>query len=226
MTTAEFIKTVGFHSLGGPESKEATYDIAMLALQRGIPGDFVECGVYAGASSALMARAILDFYMVADRIKGRLKLDDIEIKGLSIGNAISRRVHLFDSFQGMPESQPIDAELHQRGNVKGSAAVSLPTVQANMQRWGIPPELLVWHPGWFELTIPHAVRFPLPTQLQSIAVLRLDADLYSSTKVAMQYLYPLVSPGGWIICDDYDLSGARLAVNEVVNPAPMYWRKR
>ncbi len=210
MTTAEFIKMVGFHSLGGPESKEATYDIAMLALQRGIPGDFVECGVYAGASSALMARAILDF-----------------------GNGSKfhdqwPRVHLFDSFEGMPESQPIDAELHQRGNVKGSAKVSLPEVQANMQRWGIPPELLVWHPGWFEETIPLGIcgGWPEGYNLSRIAVLRLDADLHSSTQVAMKHLYPLVSPGGWIICDDYDLSGARLAVNEVVNPAPMYWRKR
>jgi O-methyltransferase len=209
MTTAEFIKTVGFHSLGGPESKEATYDIAMLALQRGIPGDFVECGVYAGASSALMARALMDWD--GDRPSGR-------------------RVHLFDSFQGMPESQPIDAELHQRGDVKGSASVSLPTVQANMQRWGIPPELLVYHPGWFEQTIPiateHAGSNHPRMQVGEIAVLRLDADLYSSTQVVMKHLYPLVSQGGWIICDDYDLSGARLAVNEVVNPAPMYWRKR
>lgn len=217
MTTAEFIQTVGFHSLGGPESKEATYDIAMLALQRGIPGDFVECGVYAGASAALMARAIMDHsYPMGvhnTHAKSQEYVDNLKATG--------RRVHLFDSFQGMPESQPIDAELHQRGNVKGSAAVSLPTVQANMQRWGIPPELLVWHPGWFEQTIPWVLHDP-----RAIAVLRLDADLYSSTKVAMQYLYPLVSPGGWIICDDYDLSGARLAVNEVVNPAPMYWRKR
>jgi predicted O-methyltransferase YrrM len=226
MTTAEFIKTVGFHSLGGPESKEATYDIAMLALQRGIPGDFVECGVYAGASSALMARAIIDFefgpeYHFTDRDHWAIT----EFK--------TRRVHLFDSFQGMPESQPIDAELHARGDVKGSASVSLPTVQANMQRWGIPPELLVYHPGWFEQTIrmvATAVHIldsrTDPPHPGRIAVLRLDADLYSSTQVIMKHLYPLVSPGGWIICDDYDLSGARLAVNEVVNPAPMYWRKR
>lgn len=214
MTTAEFIKTVGFHSLGGPESKEATYDIAMLALQRGIPGDFVECGVYAGASSALMARALMDAY----------GWDSVEAHPWQN----TRRVHLFDSFQGMPESQPIDAELHARGDVKGSASVSLPTVQANMHRWGIPPELLVYHPGWFEETVYAWVashRYGDPPNLPTISVLRLDADLYSSTKAAMK-LYPLVSQGGWIICDDYDLSGARLAVNEVVNPAPMYWRKR
>jgi O-methyltransferase len=219
MTTAEFIKTVGFHSLGGPESKEATYDIAMLALQRGIPGDFVECGVYAGASSALMARAIMDKW------SGNSGLEFGVIEGAMWSGP---KVHLFDSFQGMPESSPVDAELHQRGDVKGSACVSLPTVQANMQRWGIPPELLVYHPGWFEETIPLGIcgGWPAGYNLTQIAVLRLDADLYSSTQVVMKHLYPLISQGGWIICDDYDLSGARKAVNEVVNPAPMYWRKR
>ena len=220
MTTAEFIKTVGFHSLGGPESKEATYDIAMLALQRGIPGDFVECGVYAGASAALMARAILDWWN-----------DGEEYEGVGMWTAAgghTKRVHLFDSFQGMPEADPkLDPELwgSNAEKVKGSACCSLPTVQANMQRWGIPPELLVYHPGWFGDTIPVFAALPFSYR-DRIAVLRLDADLYSSTKVVMKYLYPLVSQGGWIICDDYDLSGARLAVNEVVNPAPMYWRKR
>jgi hypothetical protein len=99
-----------------------------------------------------------------------------------------------------------------------------------MQCWGIPPELLVYHPGWFEQTIPQFAQACVYDNMhgaaRNIAVLRLDADLYSSTQVIMKHLYPLVSQGGWIICDDYDLSGARLAVNEVVNPAPMYWRKR
>jgi hypothetical protein len=39
------------------------------------------------------------------------------------------------------------------------------------------------------------------------------------------FLYPLVSKGGWVICDDYQLSGARKAVHEVVMPGPVYWVK-
>ena len=221
MTTSEFIKTVSFHALGWGVSAEATYDLAMLALQRGIPGDFVECGVYAGASSALMARALLDFeYRTPEDCYDRTPLTDA-----LFGKQITRRVHLFDSFQGMPAADPVDEEQwREHGNKTGMAKVSLPEVQANMQRWGIPPELLLWHPGWFEETMPVFAGLQWGYG-NKIAVLRLDADLYSSTKVVMKHLYPLVSPGGWVIVDDYHLSGCKKAVHEVVNPGPVYWRK-
>jgi O-methyltransferase len=35
------------------------------------------------------------------------------------------------------------------------------------------------------------------------ALIRLDGDMYSSTIVALQSLYPKLSPGGFIIVDDY-----------------------
>ena len=57
-------------------------------------------------------------------------------------------------------------------------------------------------------------------------MLRLDADLYESTKVCIEWLYPLVSPGGWMIVDDWDLSGARKAVTEHVKVfGPTYFQK-
>lgn len=212
MTTAEFIKTVSFHALGWSWTAEATYDLAMLALQRGVPGDFVECGVYAGASSALMARAILDWRKTnTDKYWPET------------------RVHLFDSFQGMPAAEPVDEEQwREHGENTGMAAVPLEQVKENMRRWGIPEELLVYHPGWFEATIPLAAvagQDAFGTSVREIAVLRLDGDLYSSTSIAMKHLYPLVSPGGWVIVDDYHLSGCKKAVHEVVNPGPVYWRK-
>lgn len=214
MTTAEFVKEVSFHALGYGVSSEATYDLAMLALQRGIPGDFVECGVYAGASSALMARAYLDFLTVHEERTDRN----------SFPKHHHRRVHLFDSFQGMPAATEADEEQwREHGAKTGMAKVSVKEVMANMDRWGIPPELLVYHPGWFEATIPPPAAPGI--RLNQIAVLRLDGDLYESTRVPMKHLYPLVSPGGWIIVDDYHLSGCKKAVHEVVSPGPVYWRK-
>ncbi len=61
--------------------------------------------------------------------------------------------------------------------------------------------------------------------VEKIAVLRLDGDLYDSTKVCLEQLEPLVSRGGWVIVDDFNLSGCRKAVLEHVVPAPVYWRK-
>lgn len=182
------------------QTVEATYDIAASVLARGVPGDFVECGVYAGAQCAAMACALLD----------------------GGSHVFSRRVHLYDSFAGLPAATPTDEEIWaHHGPKTGEAACSIFDVQRNMNRWGIPAELLKYHAGWFEQSLPGVDRTDFPN---GIALLRLDADLYSSTKLCMEYLYPLMSDGGWVIVDDWNLSGTRKAVQESVIPAPIYWR--
>jgi O-methyltransferase len=203
---AEWFEQVCQSALGHRTSQEQTYDLARVVLARGIPGDFVECGVFAGASCAIMARAILDHYG----------------EGFVLASAkdgIVHRVHLFDSFDGIPTPGPHDDPSQVRA---GEAKCSLANVKANMRKWGIPDELLVYHQGDFRTTVPIAVS---AATVQQIAFLRLDGDLYESTRVCMQHLYPLVSKGGYVICDDYDLHGCRYALQETVMPAPIAWRK-
>ncbi len=204
--------------LGHTETFEATYDLGRAVLARGVPGDFVECGVYAGAQCAIMARAIMDHIAATH---------DYEMGQMP-------RVHLFDSFAGIPAPGEHDQELS--GNKGGESACSLEDVKANMKRWGIPDQLLVYWEGLFcnsipaavsfgkLVTRPEAVRYADARRLERIATLRLDGDLYESTKPVMEYLYPLVSPGGWVIVDDWNLSGCRKAVMEHVVPAPVYWK--
>lgn len=207
----EWFDRVCMSALGHRTSQEETYDLARLVLQRGISGDMVECGVYAGASCALMARAIMDF-----------------LPEIGWGpeytlnhNYVGPRVHLFDSFEGIPAPGEHDREL--RHNVGGESAVSMEDVKANMQTWGIPEELLVYHQGLFRETVE-----PWAASAPRIALLRLDGDLYDSTKTCIDELYPLVSPGGYIIVDDFNLSGARRATVEYFKfsgPAPIAFRK-
>jgi len=95
-----------------------------------------------------------------------------------------------------------------------------------MQRWGIPSELLVYHEGLFSPTIPdyclkRVSDFGPPWE---IALLRLDGDLYESTKTCIEFLLPRVSRGGWVCVDDFNLSGCRQAVMEKIVPSPIYWR--
>jgi hypothetical protein len=133
----------------------------------------------------------------------------------------SRKIHLFDSFEGLPAADERDQEIWAHHGAKtGEAACSLEAVKENMRRWGIPDSMLVYHRGWFEATVP-AWKSGFPN---GIALLRLDADLYSSTKTCLEYFYPLVVRGGWVIVDDWNLSGCRQAVNEIVVPAPICWR--
>src|SRR5206468_5440405 len=64
--------------------------------------------------------------------------------------------------------------------------------------------------GWFESTVPRA-----SGEIGPIAVLRLDGDWYESTKVCLENLYELISPGGIVILDDYDYwQGCRAAADE------------
>jgi hypothetical protein len=208
------------HVLGHITTIEATYHIARMAIELGVPGDFVECGVYAGAQSAAMARAIID-----------------QPRHPQYGGA--RRVHLFDSFAGFPPFSEHDIDLRGGGWKAGDSACPLKDVQANMKRWGIPDELLVYHAGWFDETMPIATDrgssepHSRVNVIKLIVMLRLDADLYESTRTCMEYLYPLVSPGGWVIVDDWNLDGCRKAIEETLSPnagepghpAPIYFRK-
>ncbi len=141
-----------------------------------IPGDIVETGVWRGGAS-IMARAVLMAHDVRDR-----------------------KVILADSFEGLPppnESQfPADAgsTFHQFPEL----AVSLEQVQENFRRFGLLDEQVVFAKGWFRDTMP-----TLPTH--RIAVLRLDGDMYESTIQPLEHLYDRITPGGWIIVDDYEI---------------------
>jgi O-methyltransferase len=209
------IENIAEAALSSLETCRSTYAIARQALEEGIPGDFVECGVYAGAQAAIMAKAI-----------GCVALREWEPR---------RRVHLFDSFEGCPSPGPKDKEFLEAGHKNGQASCTLEGVKANMAQWGIPEELLVYHPGWFYQTVPYHAGVWCATSGKfapgsgPIAVLRLDADLYESTVTCLEHLYPLLSPGGFLIVDDYALSGARQAVEDYFDRnggrGPMYMRK-
>lgn len=177
--------------LGYRTTATATFDLCSTLIARDIPGDFAECGVYAGAELAMMAQAIM--------LSGSKK-----------------RVHAFDSFQGIPAPGPEDSEFITAGTPAGDACCPLDDVKRNMKRWGIPDDLIVWHQGWFADTVPLFDG--------KLALLRLDGDLYESTKVCMEHLYPRVSVGGWVIVDDYPLSGCRKALHETIYPQPIYFQ--
>lgn len=66
---------------------------------------------------------------------------------------------------------------------------------------------VVFLKGWFKDTLPGA-------PIDSLAIMRLDGDMYSSTMDALNSLYPRLSPGGFCIIDDYALAGCKAAVDD------------
>jgi O-methyltransferase len=155
-------------------------------LQRGVPGDFLEAGVWRGGAAIFM-RAILKVY-----------------------GDTSRRVWAADSFQGLPKPDPrypLDA-----GNTLWTLpqlAVSLEVVKANFERYGLLDDQVRFLVGWFHDTLPVA-------PIDRLSVLRVDGDLYSSTMDALAALYPKVSIGGYVIVDDYGIAalGCQRAVDD------------
>jgi len=207
-------------------SKQTVYNSYLLAqecIQNDIAGDFVECGVAAGAQVAAMAYASQKY------------------------NA-KRAIYLFDSFEGIPlagledDQQPgIVGEITHDRNVapekllvsSGITVWSLEKVINNIHNWGLHTETILACKGWFEHTLPQVA-----DMISKISILRLDGDLYSSTQVCLEYLYPKVSKGGYIIIDDYALAGCKKAVDQYIqlhnlNPTiipveggngPVYWQ--
>lgn len=69
------------------------------------------------------------------------------------------------------------------------------------------PEAVSFLEGWFRDTLPSA-------PIEQLAILRLDGDMYESTMVALEALYPKVARGGFVIVDDFKLKRCRAAVEE------------
>ncbi len=173
-----------------------------------IPGDLIETGVYRGGAAIFM-RALLKAYQVRERV-----------------------VWVADSFEGLPkpilDQFPQDAQFE---HTAGLLAVSLEQVKHNFQVYDLLDEQVRFLKGWFHDTLPTA-------PIERLAVLRLDGDLYQSTMETLTSLYPKLSPGGYVIFDDYlAISSCREAVHDyraqhaiteeiiAIDNDAVYWRK-
>jgi O-methyltransferase/8-demethyl-8-(2,3-dimethoxy-alpha-L-rhamnosyl)tetracenomycin-C 4'-O-methyltransferase len=152
------------------------------AILDGVPGDFIECGVWRGGA-CIMMRAVIAAHDVVDR-----------------------QVWVADSFVGLPavpdDCHPADESWR---NMAGRIEVAQQQVEANFASFGLHDDQVRFLPGWFNESLPGA-------PVEQVAVLRLDGDLYSSTIHALTHLYPKVSVGGYVIIDDYNFKSCRQAV--------------
>jgi hypothetical protein len=124
-----------------------------------LPGDFAQFGVWKGQCARYMQH-----FLTSDRI-----------------------LHLFDSFEGLPEDWLPNVG---KGsfNVKGK----LPEVDEDKTRI---------HKGWFKDTVPgfaESLQAPL-------SFLHIDCDLYSSTMDVLNPLNSGIAPGTLLLFDEYIL---------------------
>jgi len=186
------------YSLVGVGGLKVTYNSVKDVCERDIPGDIVELGVARGGCSALMANVVFD---------------------KMIGRQMDRKLWLFDSYEGLPECTAMDLNPnlgngtgeHVRPLLKGSCLGKLDEVKDLMfNKNNFPRERVEFVKGWFENTLPKTRE-----KIKQIAVLRIDADWYESTKSCLVNLYDKVCSGGYVIVDDYhSCYGCRRAVDE------------
>ncbi len=174
------------HTMIGVKRLSNLRQLAEKVIQDQIPGDFIETGVWRGGACILM-RAVLAAY-----------------------NESERRVWVADSFEGVPvpdvERYPSDVESDY--HTFEELAVSFETVRENIAKYGLLDDRVVFLKGWFKDTLPTA-------PIETLALLRLDGDLYESTVVAMDSLYDKLSIGGYVIVDDYHVvKGCRDAIGD------------
>lgn len=178
-------------------------------LEKDIPGDLIETGVWRGGATIFM-RAILKAY---------------DIK--------NRKVWVADSFQGLPVPDPekYPADKNDKHYLMENLVVSLDEVKGNFAKYGLLDDQVVFLRGWFKETLPLA-------SFDKFAVIRLDGDMYESTMDALQSLYPKLSIGGYVIIDDYGyIESCRQAVADyrlkhditdeiiTIDWTGAYWRK-
>jgi O-methyltransferase len=177
------------------ERMYAAYKAAVHIAQHQINGAVVECGVWKGGSSMMMAYALMS-------------------KGIK-----NKSIYLYDTFEGMPEPTEKDKGLdgntayatwkeNQREKINEWCYSPLEVVQQNLFSTGYPPEKIHFVKGKVEDTLPST----LP---DTVSLLRLDTDWYESTYHELLHLYPVLVEKGILIIDDYGhWQGAREAVDQ------------
>jgi len=142
-----------------------------------VPGVAMECGVFRGGTASLLAKIIA-----------------------GVGRA--RPLHLFDSFEGFPETT-LGVDRFRAGDL-GTTSVE------DVRRLLAPYAFTELHVGFIPDTFAGA-------GIERVAWAHVDLDVYQSVIDATEFIYPRLSPGGYIVFDDYafpSCAGARRAVDE------------
>jgi O-methyltransferase len=174
------------------------YTVTKYVVEHNIPGDMVECGVFQGGSSMIVA---------------------LTLKNL---NDFERKLYLYDTYTGMTKPGKEDTNYrnedvegiwrnHQRENYNTWAYAPLEEVKKNLCSTGYPKENIKFIKGMVEETIPNVIP-------DKIAILRLDTDWYESTYHELLHLFPRLSMHGVMLLDDYGcLKGARKATDQYLH---------
>ena len=193
----EFINISSQYSMTGINRMCMLTQAVLNVKNKKIKGDFVECGVWRGGN-ILLYKLLNDLYnlnrkiFAYDTFQGMTKPQDIDI-----------------NFLGIPAKKKMKLEKKAEDLINIHAYSKLNSVKKNILKH-TNLKNINFIKGPVEKTLK--IKQNLPSH---ISILRLDTDFYSSTKIALETLYPKLAKGGILIIDDYGhFIGAKKAVDD------------
>jgi O-methyltransferase len=172
---------INYYRIAAPKtlvSADRCYVLYVLLQQAlHLEGDIWECGVYKGGTAAMEAAILKDHHS-------------------------SKRLYLFDTFEGMPETDS-NKDWHKRGDFSDTS------VEAVSGFVGFEHQRVI-RKGF----IPDTFR---GLESAQIAFAHIDVDIYKSILDSLSFIWPRLTNGGFIVFDDYGAPtcpGARAAVDE------------
>ena len=179
------------------ERMYALYKSVEYIINAKIPGDFVECGVWKGGSTKLIALTLI------------------------LLNETTRKIYLYDTYSGMPP--PTNKDVQISNGIKASdlskrfnnnknndiyCYASLKEVKKNLLSTDYPKKNIFFIKGKLEKTTPNKFH-------KNIALLHLDVDWYKPTYHGLLHLFPKLAKSGVIVFDDYGhWLGAKKAIEK------------
>jgi O-methyltransferase len=150
----------------------------------GLEGECIEVGSYRGGTAKLVSEMLL-------RHRPEVEL------------------HLFDTFEGMPEQLSLD-EVGMRGAFADTSLQQVQRLLANNP-------MVSLHQGIFPASMPKGF------DTKRFRFAHIDVDIESSVLDCLAFIYPRMVPGGVIVIDDYghpNCPGATRAVEQFFRNAP------
>ncbi len=163
-------------SPGAPGAIQKAFEFAQTDQDaKQFKGDYHEFGVFRGGT-----------FLAAYQTVEQLGLRDVSLFG-------------YDSFEGLPPAEGVDAV--DTRFFEGQFACSRSEVEANLAEHGVDLNRATFVEGFYEDTLSEDLR--TRHAFQPASVVLLDCDYYSSTKVALDWLTPLLQPGTVVLFDDW-----------------------
>lgn len=169
--------TVQDHTIVTEDRCYIIYKFALHCLR--LDGEFAECGVYKGGSAALISYT------------------------LNGTNTQDKRLHLFDTFTGIPATAGEDSSGLKPGEFDDA---SLADVKAVLREF----PFVALHPGAIPATFP-AVKY------KTFALVHVDVVTYKATEDCCTFFYDRMVRGGVIIFDDYGFPGFKFGAKRAVD---------